>query len=125
MPKPSKAKLGRYRKRLLDILQELGVRIEHMEDSVLRSDGDPAPLEVDELGADNSQQESQLGLLENEEEILREVYDAISRVDKGVYGVCESCSGEIPPRRLDVLPYARHCVACQRAIEQGGRVEES
>lgn len=120
MPKLTKAKLNKYRKVLLDILQELGVKIEHMEDSVLRSETEPSPDEADEFGSDNYHQEFQLGLIENEEEILREVHDALERIQDGAYGNCESCEQEIPARRLDVLPYARYCVTCQRKIEEDG-----
>ena len=38
MPKLTKAKLTQYRRRLVEILQELGQKVEHMEDSVLKAD---------------------------------------------------------------------------------------
>ena len=120
MPKLSKAKLGQYRKQLLDILQKLGVKIDHMEDSVLRTDSEPSPDETEEFGSDNYHQEFQIGLIENEEEILREVKDAVERVDNGTFGICENCEVPIPLRRLEVLPYARHCVDCQREIDENG-----
>ena len=120
MPKLTKAKLGQYRRQLVEILQKLGVKIEHMEDSVLRADSDPSPDEADEFSSDNYHQEFQLGLIENEGEILREIQDAVERVDAGTFGVCENCQKEIPSRRLEVLPYARHCVTCQLDIEENG-----
>ena len=120
MPKLSKTKLGHYRRQLVEILQKLGVKIDHLEDSVLRADNDPAPDAADEFSSDNYHQELQLGLIENEEEILREIQDAVERVDAGTFGVCENCQKEIPARRLEVLPYARHCVSCQREVETNG-----
>jgi RNA polymerase-binding transcription factor DksA len=39
---------------------------------------------------------------------------ALRRMAEGSYGTCERCTAAIPPQRLEVLPYARFCVPCQR-----------
>lgn len=118
MPKLSKTKLAGYRKSLLQILEELGAKLEHLEESVLRSEEEASPDEVDEFSSENYAQEFQIGMIENEEQILREVYEALDRLDKDTYGICESCGGPIPAQRLDVLPYARYCLSCQQTTEQ-------
>lgn len=118
MPKLTKAKLSGYRKRLLEILDELGVKLEHMEDSVLRGENETSPDEVDEFGSENYSQEFQIDMIENEEKILRQVYDALERIESGDFGTCENCNQAIPERRLEILPYARYCVACQRIMEE-------
>jgi len=119
MPKLTKAKLNKYRRMLLNILRDLGVKLEHMEDAVLRGDADTNPDEVDEFGADTYRQEYQLELLEKEGEILADVQAALKRIEEGTFGICESCEKPIPERRLAVRPFARFCVACQRAVESG------
>ncbi|RMH01317.1 MAG: TraR/DksA family transcriptional regulator [Planctomycetota bacterium] len=119
MPKPSKAALKKHREHLLALLQHLGVKIERMEDSVLRSDGETSADEVDEFGSDTYLQEFQVGLIENEDEIRRQVFEALERIETGTYGRCEACRGEIPTRRLEALPYARYCVSCQQKAENG------
>ncbi|MGW8482463.1 TraR/DksA family transcriptional regulator [Microbacterium sp. NPDC055903] len=43
---------------------------------------------------------------------LREVEDALARVDAGTYGVCTSCGAAIPAARLEVRPFAELCVSC-------------
>jgi DnaK suppressor protein len=48
--------------------------------------------------------------------LLREVTDALLRVDHGTYGVCADCEEPISAKRLDALPWARYCVVCQEAI---------
>jgi sigma-B regulation protein RsbU (phosphoserine phosphatase) len=55
--------------------------------------------------------------------LLHEVDSALERMDKGSYGVCEVCHGEIEPERLFADPLARNCLDCltpiqQRALEQ-------
>ncbi|MFE1882768.1 TraR/DksA family transcriptional regulator [Streptomyces diastatochromogenes] len=46
--------------------------------------------------------------------VLTEVEAAFARVQDGSYGVCRSCSKPIPVERLEILPYTRFCVPCQR-----------
>ncbi|MFJ7336197.1 TraR/DksA C4-type zinc finger protein [Streptomyces sp. NPDC101110] len=48
------------------------------------------------------------------ERALKEIEEAFARVDDGTYGICVGCAKPVPPERLEILPYTRHCVACQR-----------
>jgi DnaK suppressor protein len=48
--------------------------------------------------------------------LLREVGDALRRVENETYGVCAECEEPISPKRLDAVPWARYCVTCQEAI---------
>jgi len=51
-------------------------------------------------------------------QMLSDVREALDRLDKGEYGVCEDCEESIPPRRLDAIPWARVCVKCQEARDR-------
>jgi len=44
---------------------------------------------------------------------------ALERIKHGTYGDCAECGGDIEPKRLQALPWARYCVACQSAREGG------
>ncbi|CAM3669084.1 TraR/DksA family transcriptional regulator [Parendozoicomonas haliclonae] len=48
---------------------------------------------------------------------LHMIGKALERMDEGEYGSCTACGGDIPPARLEVMPYADLCVAC--AEKQG------
>lgn len=48
------------------------------------------------------------------ERVLKEVEAALDRVRDGSYGTCPGCSKPIPVARLEILPYTRFCVPCQR-----------
>ncbi|MFF2849071.1 TraR/DksA family transcriptional regulator [Streptomyces sp. NPDC058001] len=51
------------------------------------------------------------------ERVLKDVDIAFDHLAQGRYGICEGCTRPIPEERLEILPYARHCVACrQRAV---------
>lgn len=43
---------------------------------------------------------------------LKDVNDALERIEKGTYGVCEKCGNEIAKERLQVSPEARFCSSC-------------
>lgn len=48
------------------------------------------------------------------ERVLKEIDDAVARVEQGTYGTCQGCAKPVPAERLEILPYTRHCVACGR-----------
>lgn len=43
---------------------------------------------------------------------LKEINAAIGRIAEGTYGLCDSCGGDIPVERLEVLPMASLCMRC-------------
>ncbi|MFE7779215.1 TraR/DksA family transcriptional regulator [Streptomyces sp. NPDC057445] len=46
--------------------------------------------------------------------VLNEIEAAFTRLHDGSYGICRGCSTPIPVERLEILPYTRFCVPCQR-----------
>ena len=48
---------------------------------------------------------------------LRDVVDALQRMDDGRYGSCRRCGTTLEPARLEVLPQVSLCVTCQRVDE--------
>lgn len=62
--------------------------------------------------------ETHASLIERAEDRLRLIEQALSRVDKGTYGICAECGEEIPIERLKAVPFALLCVECQ---EKRGR----
>ena len=47
---------------------------------------------------------------------LREINDALHRIETDQYGICLECEEPISAKRLDAVPWAKYCVACQEAI---------
>lgn len=48
--------------------------------------------------------------------LLREIADALHRIELGTYAVCMECEEPISPKRLDAVPWAKYCVTCQEQI---------
>lgn len=59
-----------------------------------------------------------LNLGEQERETLKLVEEALYRIKNGGYGVCAMCEKSIPEARLDIVPFALHCVACMDQVEK-------
>jgi RNA polymerase-binding transcription factor DksA len=47
-------------------------------------------------------------------EALRDIEDALARMDAGRYGSCVACGGPVEIERLEILPQVARCMACQR-----------
>jgi DnaK suppressor protein len=53
---------------------------------------------------------------------LRQIQEALDRLQLGEFGMCLSCAEAIPAKRLQALPWAKYCVRCQEKI--GDRLVE-
>ena len=50
---------------------------------------------------------------------MRMVDKALARIREGSFGECIHCGKEINAKRLEAVPWTRHCIECQEKIEQG------
>ena len=124
------AEIERFRQMLLQKRREIVGNVSEMEDEALKrprldASGDLSsmPIHMADLGTDNFEQEFALGLMDSERKLLREIDDALQRIEQGVYGICEGTGKPIPKARLRAQPWARYCVQYARMLEQGSVVE--
>jgi DnaK suppressor protein len=47
------------------------------------------------------------------------VEKALARIREGSFGECTHCGKEINAKRLEAVPWTRHCIECQEKLEQG------
>jgi DnaK suppressor protein len=83
----------------------------------------PGPMTYGSQAAAASQvfeQQRDLALREHNEQHLAAVEAALARLDDGTYGACLRCGRPIAPERLEALPWAAHCIECQRIVGRGG-----
>jgi len=99
---------------------------ETLKKSRLDASGDLSsmPIHMADIGTDNYEQEFALGLMDSERKLLREIDDAIGRIEQGIYGTCEGTNKPIPKARLEAQPWARYCVEYARKLELGLVTEE-
>jgi len=60
-----------------------------------------------------------LSLSGSERDVLLEIDQALVRLENGDFGTCTHCEKKIAGRRLQAVPWARHCIECQELSEQG------
>ena len=87
--------------------------------------------EVEELGTDGSGDSADRAAVSLDRDIMvdsaaretREIRDieaALAKIDAGTYGTCDECSSAIPMTRLEYMPNAQFCIACQEKLESHG-----
>ena len=110
-----RAELLEMRERVLRAAQDI------VEDDT--EDGELSSAAGDQHIADHASdmldREVDESLGENAEVIVREIDDALARIDAGTYGTCIRCGQPIPDERLEAVPYAVLCVPCKRDEERG------
>jgi DnaK suppressor protein len=55
----------------------------------------------------------------NDRQLLKLIDEALDRIDEGEYGECTHCGKPIQEKRLEAVPWARHCLRCQDLNERG------
>lgn len=134
--KPSSPLSEAFLKAMRGLLIEARARITGdtlSEESLRPSEDTGATNHPAEFASDNFEQELNLGLLEDETAWIKEIDEAMDRIDgRGyhTYGLCEACADEpknlcpgcpwITEGRLRQIPWARHCTAIQEILDREG-----
>jgi DnaK suppressor protein len=107
----SQTQIDKLRALLLDERKELAAARAEL-DSVLTDESVPENAEV------TSREESE-ALAAQHDEALGAIDVALSKMDEGTYGQCITCNSQIPYERLEAIPAATTCVACQAGKRTG------
>ena len=59
---------------------------------------------------------------EREQQLLKKIDEALDRLSKNIYGICERCEEEIPYHRLKARPVTTLCIACKTLQEQEEKI---
>ncbi|TYQ18205.1 UNVERIFIED_CONTAM: TraR/DksA family transcriptional regulator [Acetivibrio alkalicellulosi] len=70
-----------------------------------------------DTGTELFQVELNNALKVHEEHLLKDIQDAIKKIDNGKYGNCDFCGQEIAYERLEAIPYSRLCINCENSKE--------
>lgn len=77
------------------------------------------PIHMADLGSDNWEQEFTLGLIANEQQLVREIDQALARIEDRTYGICMGTGKPIKLARLRAKPWAKYCIEYARQRELG------
>ncbi|MDP4092026.1 MAG: TraR/DksA C4-type zinc finger protein [Bacillota bacterium] len=95
---------------LLDQMKENGLSEQNMMDPTELSNYDNHPAEI---GTQLYELEHNNALVVHVEDKLYQIHEALSRIDKGLYGVCTYCGRDIGEGRLEIIPYTSLCIECE------------
>ena len=122
----SKKQLQEFRELLLTKRKSLlgdmtGIQSTTIGRNLQESSGDLSnmPTHQADIGSDNFEYEFTLGLLESERSLLREVNEALERIEDGTYGVCLGTGEPIGIPRLKARPWCKYCIEFQKMVEKG------
>jgi DnaK suppressor protein len=113
-----KKKLDYFRKRLETRQHELRRIVVRTEQDGRTVDEDSAQ-DVADRAASSYTKEFLFSQSNNDRQLLQMVEVALGRIREGAFGESISCGKEINAKRLEAVPWTRHCIECQEKLEQG------
>lgn len=119
----SDAFIQKQRQRLLDLRDELVDSMSGMTRDTIRnapegSEASGSGQHQGDAGSDAYDRDFALSVLAKEQDALYEIEEALVRIRKGFYGICELSNRKIPQARLEAIPFARLTVECQAQWEK-------
>ena len=81
-------------------------------------------LHMADSGTDNFDRDFALSLLSSDQDAIYEIEEALKRIEKNTYGVCELTGKPIPKARLEVSPWTRFTVQAQAQLERDGALRQ-
>jgi RNA polymerase-binding transcription factor DksA len=81
-------------------------------------------LHMADSGTDNFDRDFALSLLSSDQDAIYEIEEALKRIEKNTYGVCELTNKPIPRARLEAIPWTRFTVQAQAQLERDGALRQ-
>jgi RNA polymerase-binding transcription factor DksA len=122
-PAKIKAEWAGYHQHLLELRERLlaqmsGLAKESAEEMTNYS------LHMADSGTDNFDRDFALSLLSSDQDAIYEIEEALKRIEKKTYGICELSGKPIPKTRLDAIPWTRFTVEAQSQLEREGALRQ-
>jgi RNA polymerase-binding transcription factor DksA len=105
--------LREVRGRLVARGSELSERIHRVQADLART-REPLPRDSEDAAIAMENDEVLRAIESTATSEMHHIDHALERIDAGAFGICEQCGRDIELARLDVVPYATRCGACER-----------
>ena len=112
--------LLQFKTGLFELQNKLQQLIEKTEKEI-RELADLGPLDAVDVSCFHSSKESMFADSSRNRNQLRLVQRARERIRDGSFGICSACEEGIGLKRLQAVPWTRHCIQCQEQFERGKR----
>jgi RNA polymerase-binding protein DksA len=120
----SRGRLEAYTRLLLEERKRLRQELSEMEEHQIKTEekplADASGYEDDlvDVATETFEREKGLALESSVQGLLQMVEEALMKIRKGTYGICEGCRKPIDANRLRAIPYARLCIKCKEREER-------
>src|SRR5205814_6899177 len=117
------AEWAKFYNRLLELREQL---IRQMNGLAKESAQEMAgySLHMADSGTDNFDRDFALSLLSSDQDAVYEIEEALKRIEKNTYGICELTGKPIPKTRLEAIPWTRFTVTAQAQLEKEGALRQ-
>ncbi|HEX8891478.1 MAG TPA: TraR/DksA family transcriptional regulator [Pyrinomonadaceae bacterium] len=113
-----KRRLKTFRDRLLDRREGLVGQVQEAEQYSRERDSE-ATQDPADMAANAYTKELLFSMSANDRGLLELIDEALGRIEDGEYGECIHCGEPLQEKRLEAVPWARHCLRCQDLQERG------
>lgn len=110
--------LGHFKDRLQEEKQKLEKEIDHYQKEDPYKSNLRSTEVLDDAITEIEEHDRLVATSEQLQEDLKEVVVALARLENGQYGVCISCGQKIEDERLEAMPTASLCLACQKKLKR-------
>jgi RNA polymerase-binding transcription factor DksA len=110
-----------------DTLMELRERLQAQMNGLAKESAEELPgysLHMADSGTDNFDRDFALSLLSSDQDAVYEIEEALKRIERNTYGICELTGKTIPKARLDAIPWTRFTVEAQAQLERDGALRQ-
>ncbi len=113
----NKAEREKYKKKLMEKKDEITAILSEAYSESKEVETGIAQDIVDKAESSYTK-EFLLSLSDTERKQLLLIDEALNRVDKNEYGICQRCQKHINKKRLNAVPWSPHCIECQKKEEE-------
>jgi DnaK suppressor protein len=113
---------GKYAAIRRDLQQQRRAILEEAGEGLTNQKGQETFPDVSDQASAEADQNFSMRIRERERRLLKKIDEALDRMDKNLYGICERCEEEIPFPRLKARPVTTLCINCKTLQEQEEKI---
>jgi DnaK suppressor protein len=101
-----------------DLERQRKAMLEEAVEGLANPNGQEAFPDISDQASAEVEQNFSMRIREREQRLIKKIDEALERMDRNIYGICERCEEEIPYPRLKARPVTTLCINCKTLEEQ-------
>jgi DnaK suppressor protein len=114
----NKKEKEKYQKKLIERKSEIVHVLADVYNNTKEVESAGVAMDMADKAESSYTKEFLLSLSDTERKQLQKIDEALKRIQKSDYGVCQTCGIKIGKKRLDAVPWASNCIDCQEKAEE-------